>query len=182
MKSLIRILVTFAPEAIKRRELRRLFSVTASGFGSPVPALAGLSFDQCLMEYARFTRTESLKLCTPGASCEDACKRLFSGGESLGRRVRKMCRIASLEEAVCAMSILYSTIGIRAGSNEESAMDITSCYFAGIYSPEICSIMSSLDDGIFAGLSGGGRLRFGKRLTDCSDRCSAAIIPPEGGA
>jgi len=182
MKSLIRMLGRFAPEALKKREIGRLFRVTAAAFGSPVPALVGHSFDQCLLEYARFTRTESLKLCTPGAGCEDACKRLFSGGESLGARIRRMCMISSLEEAVCAMSVLYGTIGIRAGANGESGMEVARCYFASVYSPEICSIMSSLDDGIFAGLSGGGRLRFGKRITDCSDCCSAEIVPPEGRA
>jgi hypothetical protein len=59
-------------------------------------------------------------------------------------------------------------------------MTVSSCYFSSVYSPETCGVLSALDDGIFTGLSGGGRLRFSRRITDGSACCRADIIPVGG--
>jgi hypothetical protein len=85
-----------------------------------------------------------------------------------------------MEEAVSAMEILYSIIGIQARSGDGREMTVSRCYFSAVYSPETCSVVSALDDGIFAGLSGGGRLEFKQRITDGSVSCLAEIIPVGG--
>jgi hypothetical protein len=172
---LLRILAAFAPAALKRRELQKLFRVTASAFDCALPALVGLSFGECLSEFARFTRSEAVKLYAPGGDIEGARERLFHGGRTLGERIRGICRIATGDQAVSAMRILYRAIGIDARF-EGSVMTVSRCYFSSGYSPDTCSVLSALDDGIFTGLSGGERLRFIRRLTDGSACCRADII------
>lgn len=176
---LLRMFSAIAPAGFKRRELHNLFRLTASAFGSPFPRLAGLSFDRCLSEYARFTRSEAVKVCVPGGDKEGAAERLFQGGRMLGGRIRRLCLVATFEDAVQAMRILYRTIGIHSRS-EGCTMTVSSCYFSSTYSSEVCSLVSALDDGIFSGLSGGGRLKFNRRLTDGSACCSAEVIPAGG--
>jgi hypothetical protein len=176
---LLRILAALAPGALKRRELLRLFRITASAFECTVPAIAGHSFGECLSEYARFTRSEALKLSSAGGDTVGTCERLFQGGRELGERIRRIFMIGTIEDATSAMIILYNTIRIHARS-KGCAMTVSSCYFSSVYSPETCGVLSALDDGIFTGLSGGGRLRFSRRITDGSACCRADIIPVGG--
>ena len=176
---LLRILAAFAPSALKKREMQNLFRISASAFGCAVPSIAALSFRQCLPEYARFTRSEAMKLCSPGGDAEGARERLFEGGRTLGERIRRFFLIATTEEAISAMRVLYRAIGIRARS-EGSAMTVRHCYFSSSYAPETCGLLSALDDGIFTGLSGGGRLRFVRRLTEGYACCRAEVIPAGG--
>jgi hypothetical protein len=173
---LLRILAAFAPAALKKREMQHLFRISASAFGCAVPCIAALSYGQSLSEFARFTRSEAVKLYSPGGDIEGARERLFHGGRTLGERIRGICRIATGDQAVSAMRILYRAIGIDARF-EGSVMTVSRCYFSSGYSPDTCSVLSALDDGIFTGLSGGERLRFIRRLTDGSACCHAEIIP-----
>jgi len=180
MRFLIRTVGAHAPGALKKKGVQELFRVTGAAFGCAAPDIAGLSFDECIAEYARFTRSEAGKLPSSGGGREAARERLFRGGRALGGRMRKVFLIATMEDAVLAMSILYRAIGIEARSEDGSAMTVSSCCFSGAYSPETCRVISALDDGIFAGLSGGGRLTFDRRITDGFPACSARIVP--GGA
>ena len=180
MKILIRALGAHVPAALKKRGVQELFRVTGSAFGCAVPDITRLPIDQCIAEYARFTRSEAGKLSSSGGDRETTRERLFQGGRALGGRMRKAFLIATMEDAVLAMSILYRAIRIEARSEDGSAMTVRSCYFSREYSPETCRVISALDDGIFAGLSGGGRLKFNGRITDGSPVCSAQIVP--GGA
>jgi hypothetical protein len=177
---LLRMLAAVAPAGFTKREIQNLFRSTASAFGCAAPGVAGLPFDQCLSEYARFTRSQAVRLCAPGGDRAGASERLFRVGRGLGERIRKLCLIATMEEAVSAMEILYSIIGIQARSGDGRAMTVSRCSFSAVYTPETCSVISALDDGIFAGLSGGGRLTFKQRITDGSVSCLAEIIPVGG--
>jgi hypothetical protein len=145
---LLRILAAFAPAALKKREMQNLFRISASAFGCAVPSLTGLSFGQSLSEYARFTQSEAVKLSSPGGDMEGARERLFKGGRTLGERIRRICLIATSDDADSAMRILYRAIGINARF-EGCAMTVSSCYFSSGYSPETCNLLSALDDGIF---------------------------------
>jgi hypothetical protein len=49
------------------------------------------------------------------------------------------------------------------------------CAFAERYSPPVCALMSSLDAGLIAGLTRGGRLLFSERITEGNVRCLARI-------
>ncbi len=176
MTSILKLLCAYAPTPLRKKELRTLFGVTAVAFGVDIPAIDGLSFDKSLAAYARFTRSECVKLTGAGAHSEDTRRELFRGGRQLGERIRRMCLINADEEAVSAMEILYGAIGIAAGSREGTVLTVRSCYFSNVYSPEVCAVMSALDEGIFAGLSRGGRLSFTRRITDGSPCCTGEIV------
>ena len=173
MKSLVRFLGICTP--FRKRELRNLFQVTASAFGCAVPDISRLSYSDALAEYGLFTRSESEKLGASGADPESARERLFQGGWMLGERIRRVCMIRRPEDAVSAMTALYRMMGIMAVSSGGSVITVSSCSFSGVYSPEVCSVVSALDDGIFAGLSRGRRLSFSRRITEGCSSCIARI-------
>ena len=51
---------------------------------------------------------------------------------------------------------------------------IRRCFFSGFYSPEVCRLISSLDEGLAAGLTG-GKLCFVQRITDGGSCCKGHI-------
>ena len=173
MTSLVRMLGICAP--LKKRELRSLFQVTAEAFGCAPPDIARRSFDQALGEYARFTRSEIEKLRASGGETESVRERLFQGGWKLGERIRRVCVIRKPADALFAMTALYRMLGIQADSNGGSELTVSRCSFSGVYSADTCSVISALDDGIFAGLSRGMRLSFSRRITDGCSSCAARV-------
>ena len=58
MNSLALVLRLYVPEAVKKRHLAALFDATASAIGVATPSLRGLSFEEILSAYARFTKLE----------------------------------------------------------------------------------------------------------------------------
>jgi len=56
------------------------------------------------------------------------------------------------------------------------------CYFSQFYSGSVCDLISALDDGVFSGLSGGGRLVFSERLTEGNACCRAKLRLGESGS
>jgi hypothetical protein len=173
----IQHLSAHGPAAIRKWGLERLFRITASAFGSPVPVNAGLSFDQSLLEYARFTRREAEKLKASGTDTQGVRERLFRGGEGLGRRIRRAFMIRGIEEAVSSMKALYAAIDIHTLPGEPDGITVSRCSFSTTYTADTCGVMSALDDGVFSGLSGGGRLIFTSRITEGSPCCRCGIVP-----
>lgn len=166
-----------APAAVRKRGLEILLRITAEAFRSPVPVTTGLSFDESLLEFGRFTRRESEKLMASGTDMDRVSDRLFRGGESLGNHIRRAVRVRSTEQAASAMNALYGAIGIEAAPAEPSGITVSRCFFSATYAAETCSVISALDDGVFSGLSGGGRLLFRSRITEGAPCCQCDIIP-----
>ena len=52
------------------------------------------------------------------------------------------------------------------------------CFFSTEYSPEVCCLMCAVDDGIAAGISGGGGLSFTRRLTEGCPECRGRFVMP----
>jgi len=171
------LLTACGPAAIRKKGLKILFRTTAAAFGSPPPVSAGRSFNESLPEYARFTHREAQKLNASGIDPGSVRERLFQGGEDLGKRLRKTFRIRRAEEAVSAMKALYRAIDIRTVPGEPDGITVSRCYFSTTYTAETCEVISALDDGVFAGLSGGGRLKFCCRLTEGATCCRCEITP-----
>lgn len=169
----------YIPAFIKRRELINLFSLTGSAFGSDVPKLAGLSFDDCLTEYARFTKREVEKsidrLYNLGSPRQQLCRNAFE----LGNKIRKRLRITSTGDVMMACKIIYKCLGIDFSGTEQGEITIRSCFFSEYYSDQVCGVISCLDKGMVAGLSGGGRLSFSQRITEGFDSCKATFVPQE---
>jgi hypothetical protein len=182
-----------APERLKSRLLDELALVTAEGFGCPRPQWTGRRFDARLAEYERFTAANAEELLArhDAAATDAARERLHRGAVRLGGTLRRQLGVRSDEEALEALAVLYHHLGIemevdRHGSEADrfdSEVDrpgglvVTRCRFASSFSEPVCGLVAGLDEGIAAGLSGGGRLEFVERITGGSACCRARFIP-----
>jgi hypothetical protein len=177
------------PLCVRKQILAALFRATAEAFERPVPVLQGLSFDQRLEAYACFTRDHAeqvLRQALPqdlhsGAGTDALTARLYQKAEPLGRKLRAVFRTGSMAEVVALVRWLYRAIGVELVWERGEHLQVDRCYFSGYYSAPVCALISALDDGIFAGLSGGGGLRFSERLTEGGECCRARVWLPGDG-
>jgi hypothetical protein len=70
---------------------------------------------------------------------------------------------------------LYGILGIDFKGNPQGDVVIRRCFFSRFYSPQICEVISSLDEGVAFGLSAGGTFSFNQRITDGKTCCTAQI-------
>jgi hypothetical protein len=174
MGCLLTISRLYVPLFVRRRKLQELLAVTAEAFHSPIPAVEGLAFDDCLRQYAIFTRDEAEQAMQQGRA-EEVKNRLYGAAFSLGRQTRKEFHIQSTEEVMQMARVVYKIIGIDFQGNSRGEIRISRCLFSDFYSCRTCQFMASLDQGILAGLSNGGRLEFSRRITEGSPCCQATL-------
>ena len=160
--------------------LDELALVTAKGFGSPPPRWSGSSFEARLHEYARFTagQAEALLAESDPDALEAAMTRLRFGATELGARARRQLGLKSTSDALEALIVLYREIGIEMTCAEPGKIVVHRCLFAGYFSEPACRVVGALDEGIAAGLSDGGQLRFHERLTSGAACCRAQLDVP----
>jgi len=84
------------------------------------------------------------------------------------------------DDARRAIVLLYRRIGIDAVIAEDGEVVVHDCLFSSVYSPEVCRLMCAVDDGIAAGVSGGGGLSFTRRLTEGCPECRGRFVVPGG--
>jgi hypothetical protein len=171
----LRALELHVPGWVARPALRRLFEVTASAFGRDPKDVRGLGHPALLERYASFTAAAAQEALAEG-SCPDALSgRMWRSAYGLGVSVRRSLGVRSCEEALRAARIAYRMIGIDLRVDMRGDLVVERCAFAARYSPEVCRVMSSLDAGLIAGLTEGGRLTFTERITEGGPRCLAQI-------
>lgn len=168
---LLKIMQLYMPEFIKKKKLNELFCLTADAFQSELPELRGLSFAECLSKYALFTKERAGSYLQSGRLLEEAKHRLYQNSCIFGQNLRKSLHIVAWEEAVTALKVIYKLIGIDFQCDRQGEIIIKQCFFSKYYSGEVCNLISSLDEGLAAGLSGGGRLSFNQRITDGYSCC-----------
>lgn len=173
MKLTLALLRLYTPAWLKKCQLAELFECTAAAFGIPVPGTADLSFDERLLEYARFTSAQAEAAIRRGDNREALRERLYLNAYQLGRKLRKRLRVSNTEDAMAATRILYRYIGIELRGPVEGEIEVGRCLFSRFYSSQVCRVVSALDAGVVAGLSNGGQLTFYQRMTDGHDRCRA---------
>ncbi|HQI49223.1 MAG TPA: hypothetical protein PLN61_11245, partial [bacterium] len=144
-------------------------------FGSTVPPLAGLSAGEALEAYARFTLKAAADAAKGNEDGQALQERLFAGAQSYGALWRRRFRVTTREEAMRAARVLYRAIGIEFRGSAEGAIEISRCFFSCYYTPEVCRLISALDAGVLAGLSGGGRLVFTRRITEGANCCQGRM-------
>jgi len=163
----------YVPHFIKKRKLHELFRATAEAFMSETPALNNLSTDDCLEKYAVFTRDSALKYI--GQEKEQEIKsRLYHNAFELASNLKKGFHISTSEEAMKMACIVYKIIKIDLEVSSNKELVFRQCYFSNYYSSRVCSIISSLDEGLMAGLSG-GKLKFSQRITEGAECCLARL-------
>jgi len=179
MKAALRLLRLYFPSYLKRRKLEKLFAVTADAFGCEAPSTRGFTFQQSLDMYALFTKEQTERYLENPSQIDGLKEELFRGACRLGSELRKEFHIKTSQEAMLIMEIAYQLLGIIFKSVSENQVVIQQCSFSRYYSPEICQVISSMDEGLAAGLSAGGELSFYQRITEGSSCCRANFIVKE---
>jgi hypothetical protein len=165
--------VSKVPGFIRTVCIRRLARLTADAFGVPAPGVRGPAL-AALDTYARFTTAEAERALWSGPGAAAVQARLFSNARQLGRRLRAGLLIGSPERAAAVLRTLYLVIGVEFTS-AHGEFRVTRCFFASRYSPLVCGFISSLDAGLFSGLSGGGVLEFRQRISEGAAFCKGVL-------
>lgn len=181
MNPLLSALQLHVPGPLRDRGMADLFRCTAGAFGCDVPPLDGLSHRQRLRLYAQFTRDQAERALAREPDAAALKDRLFQGAFLLGGGLRERLRIATLQEALAAGRILYRLLEIDFRGTGQGEIAIDRCLFSRYYSNHVCQVISSLDEGLLAGLSGGGRLVFTQRITEGHACCRAVLNLPKDG-
>jgi hypothetical protein len=83
-----------------------------------------------------------------------------------------------------AARVIYRLLGIDFRGRADGTIVIRRCGFSRVYSPRACELVSGLDEGLLAGLAGGGggrgRLVFASRITEGCARCEATFHFEDG--
>jgi hypothetical protein len=163
------------PLGLGRRELKRLFAGTAAAFRSPVPPRLSLSLGSRLRDYALFTCICAEEALGRPRELQALEGRLFGEALALGSGYRHRLRLRGIEEAMSAARLIYRCLGIDFHGSAGGELLIRRCAFAAVYTPRICALVSALDRGLMAGLTGGGLLEFSQRITEGADSCRAYL-------
>ena len=178
MGILLTISRIYLPRFIRKNRLNELFNATADAFKRQAPQLEGYSLNQYLKKYALFSleNTEgSIKL----GNEHEVQERLYYNAYRIGKNIRAELKVQTLEEVMQACEVIYKALKIEFRGDSQGQIYIRSCFFSSFYSSDVCRIISSLDEGLVAGLSGGLKLDFYQRITEGSKCCRARLMAAE---
>jgi hypothetical protein len=182
MNLFVKALQFWTPGFVRRQALEALFAATAEAFGRVAPPPAGRPYTDRLGEYARFTQQAADDWLAQGEDGSALQRRLFAQGARLGHRMRRALGLRTTADVLAAGQWLYGLIGIEFQGRTDGAAIVRRCFFSDSYSCQNCRLMSAMDDGVFAGLSAGGRLTFTQRITEGHDCCRATFVPRKGAS
>ena len=169
------VLHLYVPPSVRRSALEEVLRITADAFGCGVPPLSPMSHQERLRQYAAFTRNRAIEVTSAGRDPSALAGRLWRNAHGLGSMLRHRLRIRTTQEALAAARVIYRILDIDFHGTGRGDVVIGRCSFSAIYPPEVCRIMSALDAGLLAGLTGGGRLAFSARITEGHARCLATL-------
>ncbi len=175
MNILFKLLPHELPAFIREEILAELFEATAEAFECPAPTLDHLSYAKCLRTYALYTCVLANKALLSGSDVSALKTRLYHNAYPLGEKLHKWLSVDTMEEVMELGQILYHAIGVDIQGDGHGDVIVKSCYFSQFYSSPVCDLISALDDGVFSGLSGGGRLVFSERITEGCEFCKAKL-------
>lgn len=177
MNILVRLLPGNLPVFLCKKILVTLARITAGAFDCPAPVFARLPYRECLRGYARFTREQAELVIRTGRDPAVVKARLFAQAYPLGKKLRESFHIHTTTEVMRFAQVLYRAIGVDIHGTPQGELTVDGCYYTCFYSAPVCDLISALDDGVFAGLSGGSRLVFTQRLTEGRRCCRAGLKP-----
>ncbi len=165
------------PAPLRRRGLDELADAAAAGFGCPRPPWRGRRYEDRLDEFARFTADQAVLAAEAG---RDSVVRddLRRHADELGRRLRRRLGVRSHDESLRALRVLYRQLQIDLRARSATTIEVSSCLFSRVYDASACRIVSAVDEGIAAGLTGGCELRFERRITEGASTCVATLVGP----
>ncbi len=144
--------------------------------GAAWPPAAGLPSEELLRRYARFTADAAVSAVRSGQDLKTLRRRLYHMARRMGSDVRRRLDPRDERECLAILTMLYRNIGITIRETNPGKFCVYKCYFSSFYTPEVCSVISAIDRGIFAGIYGGGRLVFSERITEGHDVCRAELL------
>jgi hypothetical protein len=183
----LRLLQILIPAAVKVTTIKELYEYTAYAFECAPPVPGGQSFVETLRAFGDFFKDEAEKAIEKGSDIGEIKQRLFENARLLGRTLRDRYRIRTLKDAFrMARAFFRILMTDFEGDARGGQIVVRRCFFSSRFSKDVCSIMSSFDEGLLSGLSGGGVLTFIERITDCSACCRArftltGVGNPRGG-
>ncbi|MCD8154087.1 MAG: hypothetical protein LUF78_05295 [Clostridiales bacterium] len=154
-------------------ELQILMRQTAKAFGADAPKVTWRSGTERLKAYAQFTAEEAVRAIQHGDNLETLHQKLYQMAYALGGCLRRWLRPQDEQDCFAIITLLYRNIGIQICEESPGTVCVHKCYFSGFYKPEICDLISAIDQGIFAGIYQGGKLTFRERITEGCDVCQA---------
>jgi hypothetical protein len=160
---------------LRRREIDRLFTLTAAAFGCQPPPSRGRDAEGLLVDYAHFTREHAEAALDGNRDLHALERRLFHAAFALGSNYRRCLGVHCPGDAMAAARLIYDCLGIDFRSGPEGAIEIRRCAFARVYSSRVCGLVSALDRGLVAALTQGGEMTFRQRLTEGAASCRAHI-------
>lgn len=169
----------YIPTFVKKKKLEVLFALVADAFGEATPPLKGLSYKEKLNAFATFTARQVKKHSQKGQNLGGTKRRLFENAYRLGQKVKNDFNIRTTKEIIQISRILYQILGIEFEGTLRGDITIKSCFFSSYYSSQVCQVISSLDEGVAAGLSEGGKLTFYQRITEGKECCKAHFTIPQ---
>lgn len=172
----LKLLQLYTPGFLKQQALGELYGATADAFGCPMPSLEKLPFGERLKSYASFTAAQAERAIESGQSLGPLQARLRQNAYRLGQRLRERFGLRQPQEIMALARVLYGIIGIDFVGSPEGEIVIRHCYFGQFYSPRVCQLISALDEGLLAGLAGGGKLIFSERITAGATACKACFL------
>ena len=175
MKLLSRVLPHNLPAFVRGKLLAELVEATADAFECPAPTLDHLAYDDRLRSYALFSREQAEKALSSGRNILAIKTHLYQNAYPLGARLRKWFGVDTMADVMELGQICYHAIGVEIQGDAHGNVTVRGCYFSQFYSGPVCDLISALDDGVFSGLLGGGRLAFSERITEGRRYCRAEL-------
>jgi hypothetical protein len=177
MGLLLTVSKIYVPQSIQQHKLEALFQATAEAFQVAVPSTRGLSYNDRLKRYAEFTREQADKCIHRGSELR-VQSRLFQNAYRIGQQFKADFDINSAEEVMQMGRLIYKVLKIEFQGEPRGNIVIKRCFFSAYYSGPVCQLISSLDEGLLTGLSGGGKLIFSQRITEGHQCCRAYLDLP----
>lgn len=156
-------------------QIRILLRQTARVFGVDAPRTAGMSASELLRTYAQFTSGASRNAMDSGQDLEQLHQKLYDMAYHLGSSLRQWMRPHGDQDCLAILTLLYKNIEILINERAPGEFYVRKCYFSAFYTPEVCRLISGIDQGIFAGIYQRGKLTFEERITEGYNQCKANL-------
>ena len=161
------------PAAERRRGMLELIERTARAFEAEAPDAGAGGPEEMLRRFAQFTREQADRVAASPERALRVRERLRSEAREFGAGMRARLGVSTRAEAMRAARILYRMLGVDLKASLTGSITVRSCSFSSTYTCGTCALMAAMDEGLFAGLAGEGRLEFATRITDGAARCVA---------
>ena len=92
-------------------------------------------------------------------------QRLYLNASLLAKNIRKNLRSSGVADVMKIGRLVYRILNIDFRGNNDGEVIIQKCFFSSFYSSDVCRLISSLDEGLMEGFSG-GTFRFSQRITE----------------